>query len=154
GGRGYAGTPDRPLLRVHRALQSARLRARAVWRASAWCTGRRACRAGCALRARRRGSGCTPRPPGRRGRGKDAEDGAEVGDEAVAGAAGDQPVPDLVERVERGGLQPEVVDAAPAEHRRLAVGFGVSLDLEDVQFGGRADAEEGEPDGTVELLQV
>src|SRR5262249_57547906 len=59
---------------------------------------------------------------------KDAEDGAEVGDEAVDGAAGDQPVPDLVERVERGGLQPEEVDAAPAEHRPFAVAYSVSLD--------------------------
>jgi len=33
-------------------------------------TGRRAYPAGCARRARRRGSGCTPRPPGRRGRGR------------------------------------------------------------------------------------
>ena len=40
------------------------------------------------------------------------------------------------------------------KHRRLPVGFGVSLDLEDVQFGGRADADEGELDGAVELLQV
>jgi len=60
-----------------------------------------------------------------------AEDGTEIGD------------------VERGGLQPEVVDAAPAEHRRLAVGFGVARHLEDVQFGGRADADEGELDGAV-----
>ena len=85
---------------------------------------------------------------------KDAEDGAEIGDELIAGAPGDQPVPDLVERAEGSGVQPEVVDAAPAEHRRLPVGFGVPLDLEDVQFGGRADADEGELDGAVELLQV
>jgi hypothetical protein len=52
---------------------------------------------------------------------EDTEDGAEIGDEVIAGAAGDQPVPDLVERVERGGLQSEMVDAAPAEQRRLAV---------------------------------
>ena len=40
---------------------------------------------------------------------EDAEDGAEVGDEAVAGAPGDQLVPDLAERAEGGGVRPEVV---------------------------------------------
>ena len=50
----------------------------------------------------------------------------------IAGAPGDQPVPDLVKRVERRGLQPEMVDAAPPEHRRLAVGFGVACHLKDV----------------------
>src|SRR5215471_19641950 len=49
---------------------------------------------------------------------EDAEDGAEIGDEVIAGAPGDQPVPDLVERVDRRGLQSEMVDAAPPEHRR------------------------------------
>ena len=78
-----------------------------------------------------------------------AEDGTEIGDEVITGAPGDQPVPDLVKRVERRGLQPEMVDAAPPEHRRLAVGFGVARHLEDVQFGGRADADEGELDGAV-----
>jgi hypothetical protein len=43
---------------------------------------------------------------------EDAEDGAEIGDEVITGAPGDEPVPDLVERVERRGLQPEMVDAA------------------------------------------
>jgi hypothetical protein len=36
----------------------------------------------------------------------------------------------------------------------LAVGFGVARHLEDVQLGGLADADEGELDGAVELLQV
>ena len=47
-----------------------------------------------------------------------------------------------------------MVYAAPPEHRRLAVRFGVPLHLEDVQLGGLADADEGEPDGAVELLQL
>src|SRR5215470_6162051 len=48
---------------------------------------------------------------------EDAEDGTEIGDEVITGAPGDQPVPDLVKSVERRGLQPEMVDAAPPEHR-------------------------------------
>jgi hypothetical protein len=37
---------------------------------------------------------------------EDAEDRAEVGVEVVAGAAGDQPVPDLVERAEGAACSP------------------------------------------------
>jgi hypothetical protein len=36
----------------------------------------------------------------------------------------------------------------------LAVGFGVARRLEDGQLGGLAEADEGELDGAVELLQV
>src|SRR5215469_11995212 len=85
---------------------------------------------------------------------EDAEVGTEIGDEVIAGASGDQPFPDLVERVDRRGLQSEMVYAAPPEHRRLAVGFAVPLHLEDVQLGGLADADEREPDGAVELRKL
>ena len=37
---------------------------------------------------------------------EDAEDGTEIGDELIAGPPGNQPVPDLVERLDRRGLQP------------------------------------------------
>ena len=55
---------------------------------------------------------------------EDAEDGTELGDEVIAGGPGDQPVPDLAERAEGGGLQAEVVDAPrPASARRPASVF-------------------------------
>ena len=40
---------------------------------------------------------------------EDAEDRTEIGDEVIAGALGNQPVPDLVERLDRRGLQSEMV---------------------------------------------
>ena len=35
-----------------------------------------------------------------------------------------------------------MVEAAPAEHRRLVVGLGVPVDLEDVQFGASTDPQD------------
>ncbi len=35
-----------------------------------------------------------------------------------------------------------MVDPAPAEHRRLAIGLGVAVDLEDVELGVRADVDD------------
>ena len=43
---------------------------------------------------------------------EEAEDGAEVGDEAVAGATGDQSRPDDVECLPRRGLEAWMIDAA------------------------------------------
>ena len=39
-----------------------------------------------------------------------------------------------------------MVYAAPPEHWRLAVSFGVPIDLEDVELSGLADADGGEPE--------
>ena len=47
-----------------------------------------------------------------------------------------------VERLGRGGMQAEVVDATPPPHRRLPVGLGVAVDGHDVQLGVRADADD------------
>ena len=46
---------------------------------------------------------------------EDAQHEAEVGDEVVRGAPGHQAGSDLLERLERGGLEREVVETAPAE---------------------------------------
>jgi len=46
------------------------------------------------------------------------QDGAEVRDETVGGAGSDEPSTDLPEAVVPGSAQPQVVDAAPTEHRR------------------------------------
>src|SRR3954468_17968735 len=62
-----------------------------------------------------------------------AEDGAEVGDEAVRGSALHQPAADLVERLDRLRVEAEMVDASAAEHRRLLLVLGVALELEHVQ---------------------
>ena len=35
-----------------------------------------------------------------------------------------------------------MVEAAPAEHRRLVVGLGVPVDLEDVQLGAPTDPQD------------
>src|SRR5438270_2614689 len=72
-----------------------------------------------------------------------AEDGAEVGDEPVGGALGDEAVANGVERVERRRLQAEVVDAPPAEERRLPLVLGVGIDLEQVDLAAEADVDDG-----------
>src|SRR5581483_8274644 len=71
-----------------------------------------------------------------------ADSAAEVGDEAVRRPAGDQALPDGVERLLGRRLQSEVVDAAPPEHGRLALGLGVIHHLEHVELGGRPDVHE------------
>ena len=38
-----------------------------------------------------------------------------------------------------------MIEPAAAEHRRLAVGFGVALYLEDVELGPVADLDDREP---------
>ena len=73
---------------------------------------------------------------------EEAEDRAEVGDELVGRAPGDEPVADLLERLERRGLQRQVVEPAPPEHRRLAVGLGVADHLEHVELRVRADVDD------------
>ena len=95
-----------------------------------------------------------------------AEDGTEVGDETVGRTAIDEPLADGVERLDRSGVQGQVVDAAPPEHRYLVVGLGVAFHLEDVELGVRADVDDREahawparlvtvaPDGGVEHLSV
>src|SRR5262249_10394953 len=75
----------------------------------------------------------------------DAEDRTEVRHEAVAGAAGDEPVADGLERVERIGVQRQVVDAATPEHRRLVLRFVVALDLEHVELGMRPHVHDRQP---------
>src|SRR5207244_5129699 len=49
-----------------------------------------------------------------------------------------------VERLLGDGLEAEMVDPPPPEHRRLAVGLGVALDLEDVQLPAGPDVDERE----------
>ena len=63
--------------------------------------------------------------------------------------ASHQPIANRVERLDRIGLQREVVDAAALEHRCLALGLGVADDLEHVELGGRSDVDHGHPDITV-----
>src|SRR5688572_25091187 len=72
------------------------------------------------------------------------QDGPEVGDEVIGGAAGHEAAPDLFERVDRGGLKSHVVEAPSTEHGRLTAGLVVALDLEDVQFSPVADVDERE----------
>src|SRR5580698_8551498 len=76
---------------------------------------------------------------------EEAEHRPEIGDEVVRRAAGDEPVADLLERLEGRRLQGEVVEATAAEHRRLAVGLGVPLYLEDVELGPVPDLDDREP---------
>jgi hypothetical protein len=92
-----------------------------------------------------------------------AEDRSEVGDEAVGRAGRHEPVADRVEGGERRRLEPEVVDAAPPEHGRLAGRLLVARDLEHVELRVRADVDERQPplvhdaiagDGRVEHLDV
>ena len=45
-----------------------------------------------------------------------------------------KPAPGLLEVLERGRLQGQVVEPAPPEHRRLALRLGVPLDLEHVEL--------------------
>src|SRR5512135_3751244 len=66
----------------------------------------------------------------------------EVGDEPVATPPGYEALTDHVERVEGCRSQPEVVDPAAPEHRRLPLGLGVSVDLKDIELGGRPDVDE------------
>ena len=61
-----------------------------------------------------------------------------------AAPADDEAATDLLEGLEGVGLEAQMVDAAPAEHRRLALGLGVPVDLEEVDLGLLADAHEGE----------
>src|SRR5262249_18995302 len=72
-----------------------------------------------------------------------AQDRSEVGDEAVGGAAGDEAVTDRLERVERPGMQREMVDTTAPEHRRLVLRLRVALDLEHVQLGMWTDVDDG-----------
>ena len=55
----------------------------------------------------------------------------------------------VFERRRRPRLKAEVVEAPPAEHWRLSVGLGVADDLEDIEHGGRANLNEGEPHAPV-----
>ena len=61
-----------------------------------------------------------------------------------AAAAGHEPLADRLEVRQRSGLESQVVEPAAAEHRRLAVGLGVPLYLEDVELGPVADLDDGE----------
>ena len=76
---------------------------------------------------------------------EEADGDAEIGDEAVGAAPLDQPPADLVERLLRLRLQPDVVDRTPAEHRRVPRGLGVVGELEHVELRVGADGDEREP---------
>ena len=78
---------------------------------------------------------------------------AEVGDELVGRAPGDQPAPDLLERLHVGRVQREVIEPAPAEHRRLAVGLGVVGHLEHVELGVRTDVDDHQPQLVLGLVR-
>jgi hypothetical protein len=77
---------------------------------------------------------------------------AEVCDEAVGRAASEQASSDLVERLQRGGLEGEMVKPSSAEHRHLTVALGAVGELEDVELRGWPDPHEGEFE-PVTLLQ-
>src|SRR6202044_1016521 len=68
----------------------------------------------------------------------------EVGDEVVGRGAGHEALADRLEILRRGGLGSQVIEPAAAEHRDLAVSFGVALYLEDVELGPVADLDDGE----------
>ncbi len=67
---------------------------------------------------------------------------AEVGDEVVGCTPLHQATPDLLERRHVLRPQADVVDPATAEHRHLAGGLGVALDVEDVEHGAVADVDD------------
>lgn len=76
---------------------------------------------------------------------KTLKDRPEIGHEPVGRAAGHEPVTDRLERLERSGVERQVVDSAPPEHRGLPLRFAVPVDLEHVQLGVRADVDDGKP---------
>ena len=76
---------------------------------------------------------------------EDAQDLSEVGHEVVRRAAGHEPITNRLERLDRIRLQREVIDAATAEHRHLAIGFGVADHLEHVELGARPDMDDRHP---------
>jgi hypothetical protein len=76
---------------------------------------------------------------------EEAEDGTEVRNESVRRARGHESVARGLERGEVVGLERDVVDATPAHHGCLSVGFGVALDLEQVDLGMGPDLDEGQP---------
>src|ERR1022692_780133 len=57
---------------------------------------------------------------------EDAQRPAEVADCPVTRPGIDEPVPDRLECLLRRGRQPDVINAGPAPHRRLAISFGRS----------------------------
>lgn len=71
-----------------------------------------------------------------------AEDVPEVGDESIGRLASQQPLPDLIERVDRRRLQCEMVESSSTEHRDLACMLRVAVHLEDVEFYVRSDPHE------------
>jgi hypothetical protein len=75
---------------------------------------------------------------------EEAEDVAEVGDEAVGGAATDEPTPDLVERLEGGCFERQVVEATATEHRHLSLVLGVVGELEHVELSHWSDPQDGQ----------
>src|SRR5262249_55830873 len=81
-----------------------------------------------------------------------AERRTEVVDGAVAGAGIDKSLTDDLERFAGCRLQTEVVDAAAAPHRCLALGFRVAFDGENVELGVWADPDDGH--GLARLLTV
>ena len=83
---------------------------------------------------------------------KEAEDVAEVSDEAVRCSALEQALADLVEGVERRCFESEMVEPASPEHGHLAEVLVVAGDLEDVELSSRTDAHHCEPEA-VSLLE-
>jgi hypothetical protein len=75
---------------------------------------------------------------------EEAEHGTEIGDEVVGRLPGHQAFPNSFEGFERRGLEGQVVEAPSPEHRCLAIGLGVAVDLEHVELGPVAHLDDGE----------
>ena len=73
-----------------------------------------------------------------------AEEWTEIGDEVIGNAFGHEAIADRFECLERLGLQGQVVDATPAEHRGLLLVLGIAFDLEDIEFGPLTEFEHGQ----------
>ena len=76
---------------------------------------------------------------------EEAQHRAEVGDEVVGRPPLHEAFADGLEGLERGGLQGKVVEAAAAEHGRLAICLMVALYLEHVELGPVSDLDDRQP---------
>jgi hypothetical protein len=74
---------------------------------------------------------------------------SEVGHEAVAATSLDQALTQFVELFERSGPEGEMVQASPAEDRRLSPRLVVAVDLEHVDLRLRCDPQHDHLDAVV-----